>query len=181
MKTKSDGSTAINKYKKPVGNRTHIDVYDVCDIFEVDDHSGAIQHALKKLLCNGERGYKPAIQDYREAIGSIQRKVELLERDNFGQQNMLEWPESERRIDAIAQNGNDGEHYSAVPSWDDMEPEYKWMAQDEDGGWWAYEVEPYLTTGAWGCAHDHDYDLIRQDAPNQKNWRNTLQRRPEGA
>lgn len=103
-----------NKYKKPVGSRTHIDVYDVCDIWQVDDPSGAIQHAVKKLLCNGERGYKPAIQDYREAIGSIQRKIEIMEAAE-GNKEPIEsqtvWPD-EARIEAIGQNGNDGVHYS---------------------------------------------------------------------
>lgn len=75
----------MNKYKRPVGNRSHIDIYDVCDIFQVMDSSGATQQAIKKLLCSGQRGYKNAAQDLREAVQAIERRIEMLgaEVDDF--------------------------------------------------------------------------------------------------
>ena len=55
-----------------------IDVYDVLAAFEVNDP--AIQHAVKKLLAAGQRGAKDRRQDLREAISSIDRSLENLER-----------------------------------------------------------------------------------------------------
>lgn len=54
-----------------------IDVYDVLVAFEVTNP--ALQHAIKKLLCPGQRGVKDAEQDLREAILSIERAIELLD------------------------------------------------------------------------------------------------------
>lgn len=52
-----------------------VDVYDVLHSFNVTNP--AIQHAIKKLLKGGERGYKDKEQDYQEAINSIKRGIEL--------------------------------------------------------------------------------------------------------
>lgn len=53
-----------------------IDVYDVLTIFDV--HNPAIQHAIKKLLCPGQRTQaKDKIQDLREATISIERAIEM--------------------------------------------------------------------------------------------------------
>ena len=53
-----------------------IDVYDVLTIFDV--RNPAIQHAIKKLLCPGQRtAAKDKIQDLREAILSIERAIEM--------------------------------------------------------------------------------------------------------
>ena len=53
-----------------------VDVYDVLTIFKV--HNPAIQHAIKKLLCPGQRtAAKDKIQDLREAILSIERAIEM--------------------------------------------------------------------------------------------------------
>ena len=53
-----------------------VDVYDVLKAFSVT--CPATQHAIKKLLCPGQRGSKSAVQDLREAIGSIERSIQLL-------------------------------------------------------------------------------------------------------
>lgn len=53
-----------------------VDVYDVLRAFGVT--CPATQHAIKKLLCPGQRGSKSAVQDLREAIGSIERSIQLL-------------------------------------------------------------------------------------------------------
>lgn len=68
-------------YYKDVSNLEEIDIYDVCNLFKVNDSSGCIQHAIKKLLCAGQRGTKSTIQDYREAMDSIDRKIQLLEEE----------------------------------------------------------------------------------------------------
>lgn len=52
-----------------------IDVYDVLKAFDVQ--CPATQHAIKKLLKTGKRGYKDAQQDLSEAIESINRAKEL--------------------------------------------------------------------------------------------------------
>jgi hypothetical protein len=80
----------MNKYQREVtGNTIHecfvindkttivIDVYDVLKAFNVTNP--ATQHAIKKLLASGQRGYKDTQQDLDEAIQSIQRAKELEE------------------------------------------------------------------------------------------------------
>jgi hypothetical protein len=52
-----------------------IDVYDVLIAFDVK--CPAMQHAIKKMLCSGLRGYKDQTQDKLEAIASINRSIEL--------------------------------------------------------------------------------------------------------
>jgi hypothetical protein len=54
-----------------------IDFYDVINAFNVTNP--ATQHAIKKLLASGQRGYKDTQQDLDEAIQSIQRAKELEE------------------------------------------------------------------------------------------------------
>lgn len=67
----------INKYKKPCKGIT-VDVYDVLKAFEVT--CPAMQHAIKKCLMAGKRGAKDAVQDMDEAIQSIERSKELLDK-----------------------------------------------------------------------------------------------------
>lgn len=52
-----------------------MDVYDVLKGFNIT--CPAMQHALKKMLCSGLRGYKDSVQDKNEAIASIKRSIEL--------------------------------------------------------------------------------------------------------
>lgn len=69
-----------NHYYKNVSKFTYIDVYQVCQLFGVDDQSGALHHAIKKLLCAGIRGGgKNKTKDIREAVDSLQRYLELQE------------------------------------------------------------------------------------------------------
>lgn len=74
LKEVSKNEDKINKYKKQCKG-VEIDVYDVLKAFNVVNP--AIQHAIKKLLAGGQRGYKDVEQDYNEAIQSIQRGIEL--------------------------------------------------------------------------------------------------------
>jgi hypothetical protein len=66
--------TKKNKYQVSCKEIT-IDVYDVLNAFNVQNP--AIQHAIKKLLKGGERGVKSKVQDYTEAIESINRAIDL--------------------------------------------------------------------------------------------------------
>jgi hypothetical protein len=66
------------KYYKPVGNLRSIDVYAVHKLFDINDPSGALQHASKKILLSGVRtGGKSMEQDIREARDSLNRWLEL--------------------------------------------------------------------------------------------------------
>lgn len=63
-------------YKKDVSHLEFIDVYRVLDLFEVESH--AVGHAVKKLLCSGQRGVKGKAQDIQEAIDSLNRELEIM-------------------------------------------------------------------------------------------------------
>ena len=52
-----------------------IDVYDILTAYSVTNPADA--HAIKKMLCPGQRGAKDSIQDRQEAIVSLQRAIEL--------------------------------------------------------------------------------------------------------
>ena len=63
-----------NKYQRKIKGVT-MDVYDVLMAFGVTNP--AIQHAVKKLLMPGQRGYKDKSTDIAEAIMALQRAKEL--------------------------------------------------------------------------------------------------------
>lgn len=66
------------KYYKPVGELSEVDVYAVHQLFSLDDVSGCIHHASKKLLLSGVRtGGKTKQQDIREARDTLNRWLEL--------------------------------------------------------------------------------------------------------
>lgn len=66
------------KYYKPVGNLTEVDVYAVHKLFDIQDPSGAIQHASKKLLLSGVRtGGKSPFKDIQEARDTLTRWLQL--------------------------------------------------------------------------------------------------------
>jgi len=68
-----------NKYEREIsdryGNVCHVDIYDVLKAYDVT--CSATQHAVKKLLCTGIRGYKDGATDLVEAKDSITRAIEL--------------------------------------------------------------------------------------------------------
>jgi hypothetical protein len=70
-----------NKYQRivtdAIGRCAHIDVYDVLAAFGVT--CPARQHAIKKLLCAGQRGAKDELVDVVEARASIERALDLLQ------------------------------------------------------------------------------------------------------
>lgn len=72
-------------YFKDVSNLTHIDVYRVCDLFNVTDP--CLQHAVKKLLVAGGRGAGKNIQqDVQEAIDTLNRWIEMQNENEAKQQ-----------------------------------------------------------------------------------------------
>ena len=66
-------------YFKDVTHLKTIDVYRVIDLFNVSNP--CIQHAVKKLLCSGQRGVKDTRQDVQEAITSLVRYLEMQTED----------------------------------------------------------------------------------------------------
>ena len=63
-------------YFKDVSNLDFIDVYAVLKLFGVTDP--CLQHAIKKLLCAGQRGVKDQAKDINEAKDTLERCLELL-------------------------------------------------------------------------------------------------------
>ena len=66
-------------YFKDVTHLKTIDVYRVLDLFGVSNP--CVQHAVKKLLCSGQRGVKDTRQDVEEAITSLVRYLEMQTED----------------------------------------------------------------------------------------------------
>jgi hypothetical protein len=84
------GHAVESKYLKQIKESTlhglaiNIDVYDVLKAFSVT--CPAIQHAVKKLLCAGQRGGKDRETDLQEACESIFRAIQLCEAEGNGKQ-----------------------------------------------------------------------------------------------
>lgn len=66
-------------YQKSVEHLKWIDVYRVLVLFGVTNP--CLQHAIKKLLCAGQRGIKDQKQDVQEAIASLLRYLEMQTED----------------------------------------------------------------------------------------------------
>lgn len=66
-------------YQKSVEHLKWIDVYRVLVLFGVTNP--CLQHAVKKLLCAGQRGAKGQKQDVQEAIASLLRYLEMQTED----------------------------------------------------------------------------------------------------
>ena len=64
-------------YFKDVSVLSDIDIYQVCKLFNIQDSSGCLQHAIKKLLVSGNRGYKDNLQDIKEARDTLNRYLEI--------------------------------------------------------------------------------------------------------
>lgn len=67
------------QYYKPVPKKlTELDVYATCMMFGINDPSGAVHHAIKKLLLPGVRtGKKTRWDDIKEARDTLNRWLEL--------------------------------------------------------------------------------------------------------
>ena len=68
-------------YFKSVSHLETVDVYRVLSLFQVNEP--CIQHAIKKLLCAGDRGDKSMIKDITEARDSLNRHLEMLQEDGL--------------------------------------------------------------------------------------------------
>ena len=75
--------TRNSKYLRSC-NGVDIDVYDVLKAFGVS--CPGRQHAIKKLLCAGQRGEKTEYQDLLEAYAAVSRAIDL---------HREEWPANE--------------------------------------------------------------------------------------
>ena len=66
------------KYYKDFTGVDEADVYLVHDRFKIEDHSGCLHHASKKLLLSGVRtGGKSKYDDVREARDTLNRWLEI--------------------------------------------------------------------------------------------------------
>ena len=66
------------KYYKDVSAIDSLDVYAVHQLFDIQDPSGALQHASKKLLLSGVRtGGKSQFKDIKEARDTLTRWLQL--------------------------------------------------------------------------------------------------------
>lgn len=66
------------QYYKDVGDLTEIDVYATHHLFNLQDPSGCLHHASKKLLLSGVRtGSKSAYKDIKEARDTLTRWLQL--------------------------------------------------------------------------------------------------------
>lgn len=70
-----------NHYFKKVTHLDAIDVYRVLELYEVTHP--CLQHAIKKLLCAGNRGAKDIEQDIQEAIDTLGRYQEIIDEDGM--------------------------------------------------------------------------------------------------
>ncbi len=61
-------------------------------------------------------------------------------------------------------------NHDALPDW------VNWLAQDADGAWWGYSVEPLQYDAGWYENEVGQRIKICQDSPNP-NWQHTLQKR----
>ena len=51
----------------------------------------------------------------------------------------------------------------------------RWIAQDADGKWWAYEHEPHLADTSWYENEVGRFVFINKTT-NSDNWKKTLQK-----
>lgn len=71
-------ATKYPKYYKDVRDIDDLDVYTVHNLFNIQDPSGCIQHASKKLLLSGVRtGGKSMFKDISEARDTLTRWLQL--------------------------------------------------------------------------------------------------------
>lgn len=66
-------------YFKDVERYSEMDTYLLCRVWKIQDDSGALHHALKKLLDAGKRGSKNKIKDVAEARDTLNRYLEIEE------------------------------------------------------------------------------------------------------
>jgi hypothetical protein len=70
-----------NHYFKSTVHLDAVDVYRVLELFNVTDP--CLQHAVKKLLCAGDRGAKDMEQDVQEAMDTLERYQDMCREDEL--------------------------------------------------------------------------------------------------
>jgi hypothetical protein len=70
-----------NHYFKNTVHLNAVDVYRVLSLYGVTDP--CLQHAIKKLLCAGDRGAKDIEQDVQEAIDALGRWQDMCREDEL--------------------------------------------------------------------------------------------------
>ena len=68
-----------------------------------------------------------------------------------------------------------------APIWAVLRPEYRWLAMDRGGSWWAYQKEPEIKIGKRTFAYQVDcglLDIVRMPTPDC-DWTKTCVERPE--
>lgn len=68
-----------NPYVKDIRALDTLDIYRVLVLYNVTDP--CVQHAVKKLLCAGQRGVKDFDKDIQEAMVSLTRLQEMKQED----------------------------------------------------------------------------------------------------
>lgn len=63
---------------------------------------------------------------------------------------------------------------ASLPAW------VRWLAQDADGSWWGYEVEPLQRDHGWYENELGRYVRLHREAANPR-WEQTLRRLERGA
>lgn len=136
-------------YKKDISHLKTLDIYRVLDLFGVTNP--AIQHAVKKLLCAGQRGAKDYERDLREAVDSINRALQMVAEDcNKGQRGYpervagaldgwIEWSGGECPVEAgqtVEVTFRDGGRKSATLH----KPRKGWEHQGNDDDIIAYRI-----------------------------------------
>lgn len=67
---------------------------------------------------------------------------------------------------------------SDIPSWDDAPEWAMWLAQDENGEWFWFTVQPYVDGMKWDFDTSDKHALALQARSRNPNWQSTLQHRP---
>lgn len=116
-------------YKKDVRHLDMIDVYRVIELFEVTHP--ALQHALKKVLCAGDRGAKDWEKDVQEAIDSLNRGLQMRVEDagaqlTEDQQLLLTDPVAYVQKHAKAQDLQNDPHAELRKTW---KPGQRWQCR----------------------------------------------------
>lgn len=65
-------------YHKPVKGMTHMDSYRMHYLMNIDDPSGALQHASKKINFAGQRGGKERLKDIIEARDTLTIYIDMV-------------------------------------------------------------------------------------------------------
>jgi hypothetical protein len=112
---KADNGKKYHHELKGVIGGNKIDIYGVIETFGVKDAS--IQHAIKKLLCAGNRSKATKIQDLEEAVTAIVRGIEVLESE-IAKSSVVE-PGEIDQVDFINPPDNNGGMFEQ-PALDDL-------------------------------------------------------------